>query len=183
LPGVDIRIVDEQGVPVEPGVAGAIEVRGPGVFTEYWQRPEATRQAFREGWFRTGDEAIVEREAYRLLGRSSVDIIKTGGFKVSAWEIEDRCRQHPAVEDCAVVGLDDAEWGQRICAALQMQDGARGDAAAVGDWLSRQLAPYKVPREYRVVDTLPRNVMGKVVKAEVRALFAKPGGNPEPQGQ
>src|SRR5690606_9800180 len=105
LPGVDVRIVDEAGTPVAQGVPGELEVRGPCVFLEYWQRPEETAAAFRDGWFRTGDVAVVEQGAYRLLGRTSVDIIKTGGFKVSALEIEEVLRLHPAIQECAVVGV------------------------------------------------------------------------------
>src|SRR5262249_50734603 len=97
LPGVEVRLVDEKGRPVEPGAPGEIEVRGPGVFTEYWRRPESTQQAFRDGWFRTGDVAAVEDGSYRILGRSSVDIIKTGGYKVSALEIEEVLLSHPQI--------------------------------------------------------------------------------------
>src|SRR5204863_2233400 len=119
LPGVEVRLVDEEGQPVAPGTPGEIDVRGATVFLEYWQRPEATRDAFRDGWFRTGDVAVSEHGAYRMLGRSSVDIIKTGGYKVSALEVEEVLRTHPAIAECAVVGVDDPEWGERICAAVE----------------------------------------------------------------
>ena len=99
---------------------------GPQVFAEYWGRPEATAEAFTDGWFRTGDVAVHEPDGYRLLGRSSVDIIKTGGEKVSALEIEEVLRTHPAVADCAVVGLDDPEWGQRVAAAVVPAAGRGG---------------------------------------------------------
>ena len=118
LPGVAVRLVDEEGREVTPGTPGEIQVRGPSVFREYWRRPEATEAAFRDGWFRTGDIAVVEKGSYRILGRSSVDIIKTGGYKVSALEIEEALREHPAVRELAVVGLPDPEWGERIGAAL-----------------------------------------------------------------
>jgi len=90
--------------------AGEIEVRGATVFLEYWRRPDATAEAFRDGWFRTGDVAVLENGAYRVLGRSNVDIIKTGGFKVSALEVEEVLRTHPAIAECAVVGVEDPEW-------------------------------------------------------------------------
>src|SRR5207248_2058122 len=106
LPGVNVRIVD-----------GELEIRGAGVFLEYWRRPVETRNAFHDGWFRTGDEAVVEDGSYKLLGRRNTDIIKTGGYKVSALEVEDAIRAHPGVIDCAVVGIPDAEWGERVCAA------------------------------------------------------------------
>ena len=171
LPGIDVRLVDDAGAPVGEGVTGELEVRGPGVFLEYWQRPEETRTAFRDGWFRTGDVAIVERGAYRLLGRTSVDIIKTGGFKVSALEIEEVLRQHPDIADCAVVGVDDMEWGERVAAAVELRSGAALSLDALQRWADTMLAPYKLPRLLEVVSTLPRNAMGKVVKPDVARLF------------
>ena len=111
LPNVEVRLVDEGGRPVASGSPGEIEVRGPGVFAEYWGKPDATYDAFRDGWFRTGDTAIVENGVYRILGRTNIDILKTGGHKVSALEIEEALRQHPAITECAVVGIPDPEWG------------------------------------------------------------------------
>ena len=107
LPGVEVRLVDDEGVEVPDGSAGELEIRGPNVFLEYWRRPEDTAQAFHGDWFRTGDLAVVEGGSYRLLGRLSVDIIKTGGFKVSALEIEEVLRTHPCIAECAVVGVAD----------------------------------------------------------------------------
>lgn len=153
LPGVEVRMVE-----------GEIEVRGPGVFAEYWRRPDETRTAFRDGWFRTGDVAVVEDGAYRLLGRTSTDILKTGGYKVSALEIEDAIREHPSVADCAVIGTPDDEWGQRVCAVVELRAGQTLTLDALQNALKATLAPYKVPRELRIVDALPRNAMGKVNK-------------------
>jgi malonyl-CoA/methylmalonyl-CoA synthetase len=172
LPGVDTRIVDDGGAPTAAGISGELEVRGPCVFHEYWQRPDETRAAFRNGWFRTGDVAVVEDGSYRLLGRTSVDIIKTGGYKVSALEIEEIVREHPAVADCAIVGVADVDWGERVCAAVEL----RPDASALTidelqDWTKLRLAPYKCPKGLKCVEALPRNAMGKVVKTEVRQLF------------
>jgi malonyl-CoA/methylmalonyl-CoA synthetase len=177
LPGVSVRLVAPDGGEAPPGTPGEIEVRGPTVFTEYWQRPAETAAAFRDGWFRTGDVAVVEDGAYRLLGRSSIDILKTGGFKVSALEIEDALRQHPGVLDCAVVGVDDEEWGQRVCAAVERRPDAPLSAAALEAWLGDRLAPYKRPRAWRVVETLPRNAMGKVVKPDVARWFSDSGSS------
>ena len=111
------------GREVEPGTPGELEVRGPSVFLEYWRRPEETAAAFRDGWFRTGDVAVVEGGSYRLLGRTSVDIIKTGGFKVSALEIEEVLRTHPAIAECAVVGVSDEDWGECVSAAVELRHG------------------------------------------------------------
>ena len=171
LPGMEVRLVDEQGVPVADGTPGEIEVRGSNVFLEYWGRPEATREAFRDGWFRTGDVAVLEGGAYRILGRTSVDIIKTGGYKVSALEIEEVLRTHPAIAECAVVGVADAEWGERVAAAVELRPGRELDLASLKGWAREQLAPYKIPRELRVVAALPRNAIGKVVKPDIAALF------------
>src|SRR6266496_1279237 len=170
LPGVEARLVAEQGGAGAPGTPGELEVRGPGVFLEYWRRPEATTAAFRDGWFRSGDVAVVEDGAYRLLGRSSVDISKSGGYKISALEIEAVLRTHPAVAECAVVGVEDPEWGEKICAAVEPR-GAEPTLAELQAWARERLAPYKLPRALRYVAALPRNAMGKVMKPEVAALF------------
>lgn len=171
LPGVEIRLVDEHGTPVPDGAPGEIEVRGPNVFLEYWERPDDTREAFRDGWFRTGDVASVEQGAYRILGRTSVDIIKTGGFKVSALEIEEVLRRHPAVAECAVVGVPDIEWGERVSAAVELRPACSLSLEELQGWARTQLAPYKVPQALHAVAALPRNAMGKVVKPDVAALF------------
>jgi len=176
LPGVELRLVDEQGQPVAPGTPGGIEVRGPGVFAEYWGRPEATRDAFRDGWFCTGDTAVVENGAYRILGRTSIEILKTGGHKVSALEIEEALRAHPAVAECAVVGVPDAEWGERVAAALVLKAGSAVDLASLRSWAKDFLAPYKVPSRLLVLDALPRNAMGKVTKPAIQAMFQTAGG-------
>jgi malonyl-CoA/methylmalonyl-CoA synthetase len=171
LPGVEVRLVDEQGNPVPDGTPGEIEVRGPGVFLEYLGRPEETRAAFRDGWFKTGDVAVHDSEGFKILGRKSVDIIKTGGYKVSALEIEDVLRTHPDVADCAVVGVPDAEWGEMVCAAVVPHAGRTLEETKLRTWVGRELALYKVPRRVLVVEALPRNAMGKVVKPELVALF------------
>ncbi len=176
LPQVQVRLVDEAGSPVPPGTPGEIEVRGRTLFLEYWGRPEETRAAFRDGWFRTGDLAVLEDGAFRILGRTSLDILKTGGYKVSALEIEACLRAHPSVADCAVVGLPDPEWGERVAAAVVPRERAALDPEELREWSRDRLAPYKVPRSLKVVDDLPRNAMGKVLKPELRTLFWNPHG-------
>ena len=171
LPGVDVRLVDEDGHDVAEGTPGELEVRGPAVCLEYWQRPDESRDAFRDGWFRTGDVAVRENGSFRLLGRSNVDIIKTGGFKVSALEIEEILRTHPAIAECAVVGVHDEDWGERVSAAVELRNGASLSLDELQQWAKVQLAPYKVPRALQAVPALPRNAMGKVVKPEVAGLF------------
>jgi malonyl-CoA/methylmalonyl-CoA synthetase len=171
LPSVEVQLVGENGKPVAPGTPGEIEVRGPSVFAEYWAKPEATRDAFRDGWFRTGDTAVVENGIYRILGRTSIDILKTGGHKVSALEIEEALREHPAIAECAVVGVPDPEWGERVAAAVVLHDGDALDLPSLRTWAKELLAAYKLPSRLLALDALPRNAMGKVMKPAVVALF------------
>ena len=173
LPTVAVRLVDEEGLPVGPGIDGEIEVKGPSVFKEYWRRPAATAEAFRDGWFRTGDVAVTDGGSYRILGRQSVDIIKTGGEKVSALEIEEVLRSHAAIQDCAVIGIEDAEWGERVAVAAVPADGANPDLEELRAFARQRLAPYKLPRQLLIVDDLPRNALGKVVKPDLKSLFAE----------
>lgn len=171
LPQVDVRLVDETGAIVPAATPGEIQVKGPTVFLEYWQNPEATANAFRSGWFCTGDVGIVEHDSYRILGRMSVDIIKTGGYKVSALEIEEVLRTHPLIQECAVVGVADPEWGERVCAAIVLQPEQNLTLEAFRSWAKERLAVYKVPTRLLTVAELPRNVMGKVMKPTVVDLF------------
>jgi malonyl-CoA/methylmalonyl-CoA synthetase len=169
LSGVDVRRLSESGTEVADHEPGEIEVRGPNVFSEYWNRPQETAASFHDGWFRTGDIAVVENGDFRILGRSSVDIIKTGGYKVSALEIEDVLRTHPSIRDCAVVGIADDQWGERVavCAVCV----GTLDLETLRQWGKQQLASYKVPTLLCLRDELPRNAMGKVQKRFVQQLF------------
>lgn len=171
LPGVEVKLADEKGKsPVAEGTAGEIHVRGAGTFLEYWGEPEVTERAFDEkGWFRTGDIAVREDGAYRILGRSSIDIIKTGGYKVSALEVEEVLRRHPLVEQCAVVGLEDSVWGERVCAALVLKEEVTAETLRL--WSREFLAPYKIPTKILVLDDLPRNALGKVTKPDLVQMF------------
>ena len=170
LPEVEVRLVDENGL-VPTGTPGEIQVKGPGVFIEYWQNPQATAKAFQDGWFCTGDTAVIENGSYRILGRMSVDIIKTGGYKVSALEIEEVLRSHPDIQECAVVGVADIEWGERVCAALVLQGSKPLTLESFRSWAKERLAVYKVPTQILIVEELPRNAMGKVTKPTVVELF------------
>jgi len=172
LPLVDVQLVDDDGVTVAPGAPGEIWVKGPNVFLEYWQRPEATRESFsQDGWFITGDVAIVEDGYYRIMGRKSMDIIKSGGYKISALEIEEVLRTHPCIEDCAVVGIPDDEWGELIVAALVINQ-PELDTQKLHPWLREKMAAYKTPRKYCILPELPRNAMGKVVKTTLKEMLA-----------
>jgi len=172
LPGVEVRLIDDDGSEVFGDQPGEIQVKGPTVFLEYWDRPEDTDSAFTsDGWFRTGDTGGVEQGRYRILGRSSVDILKTGGEKVSALEIEDVLLGHHAISEAAVVGIDDPEWGQRVVAVVVASDPVESEE--LRDWVKGRLAPHKVPKEFHFTDSLPRNPMGKTVKPDVVRMVSE----------
>lgn len=170
LPGVQVRLCDEQDSEVVD-LPGEIQVRGNNVFKEYWQRPEETSKAFSsDGWFRTGDVAEIDKDGYyKILGRSSQDIIKSGGYKISAIEIEEVLRTYPGIHDCSVVGLADDEWGEVIAAGIVASNSF--DQLKLNEWLPSQLSKYKLPRKFLMLSELPRNAMGKVIKNELKKLF------------
>jgi malonyl-CoA/methylmalonyl-CoA synthetase len=174
LPGVEVRLADKNGETVlEEGLSGEIWVRGQSVFKEYWRQEEVTQASFQDGWFRTGDMAVVENGYYRILGRSSVDIIKTGGYKVSALEIEEVLRLHPCIKECAVVGVADDEWGERVSTVVVLQPDCSLQLEALRNWAADKLVKYKIPSQLLVVEELPRNAMGKVRKPELKGLFGR----------
>ncbi len=171
LQGVEVKIVDEEFKTAKPGVPGELLIKGNTVFKEYWNKPEATAKEFIEdGWFKTGDVVVVENGYIRIMGRKSVDIIKSGGYKISALEIEEVLRTYPTIVDCAVIGIDDEEWGELIVAALVVDDKSI-NFEALNKWLRQKIAAYKTPRKYLLVEDLPRNAMGKVTKNVVKKLF------------
>lgn len=173
LPGVEVRLRSEGDETIDAeGEPGEVQVKGPAVFREYWNLPGITAASFEDGWFRTGDMALVEDGYYRILGRLSVDIIKSGGYKLSALEIEAALLDHPAIRECAVVGLEDETWGETVAVAAVLEaDLALKDLRR---WGQARLSPYKLPRHLLRVESLPRNAMGKVAKREVGKLFVKP---------
>lgn len=171
LPGVEMRLVDAHNIPVGANEPGEYQFKGPSVFKEYWQNPEATQKAFTDdGWFITGDIGLLNNGLYKILGRDSVDIIKSGGYKISALEIEDVLRKFEGVKDCAVVGLPDEEWGEVVSACL-ISDLETLDTTEISDWLKAYLPAYKIPRKYIIQKELPRNVLGKVTKNELKKMF------------
>ena len=159
------------------GEKGEIQVQGPNVFKEYWGKPESTAASFtKDGWFKTGDIAIFENGAYRILGRNSVDIIKSGGYKISALEIEEVLRTHSAIKECGVVGIPDEEWGEIIAASLVINQETI-DFKNIKNWLKEQLPAYKIPKRFIIQEDLPRNVMGKVTKMELKKIFLTQNNN------
>jgi len=180
LPTVACRLTNEAGTIVEGEGSGELQVNGPSVFRAYWNKPEASAAAFDGLWFRTGDLAKRDSNGgYRILGRLSVDLIKTGGFKVAAPEIEETLLEHPAISECAVVGVPDPLWGQQVAAALVLRPGHALTLEGLRAWTRERLAVYKVPGRMMVMETLPRNAMGKVIKPDLVALFNANEGEPD----
>lgn len=168
LAGVDVRLVDEAGAPVEDDSIGELEVRGPNLFSGYLNRPDATAEAMRDGWFRTGDMATRSADGYlRLVGRKATDLIKSGGYKIGAGEIENALLEHPGVAEVAVAGRPDDDLGERVVAWVVPTAGASPDTDELAEHVSRLLNPAKRPRTVHLVDELPRNDMGKVLKREL----------------
>jgi malonyl-CoA/methylmalonyl-CoA synthetase len=171
LSGVSVKLVNENYEEVSSDEPGEILVKGKNVFNEYWNKPEATAKEFTaDGWFKTGDVAVVEEGYYRIMGRNSVDIIKSGGYKISALEIEEELRKYNGILDCAVIGIPNDEWGELIVSALVVED-KNINLDELNKWLREKMAAYKTPRKYLLVDELPRNAMGKVTKNDVKKLF------------
>ena len=173
LAGIQIRIADEENQPLPAGQTGEIQVKGSNVFQEYWNKPEATQKTFTpDGWLKTGDVAVLVDGYYRILGRNSVDIIKSGGYKISALEIEEVLRKYPPIKDCGVVGVPNEEWGEIVAASLILQPPTTEiDIPTLQQWLRDKLPSYQLPRKYMIQEDLPRNVMGKVTKKALVKLF------------
>ncbi|UZJ32583.1 acyl-CoA synthetase [Streptomyces endophytica] len=177
LPGVYVRLVDDAGQAIEGGdgeTVGEIQVRGPNLFVEYLNRPDATAAAFDGGWFRTGDMAVRDAAGnYRIVGRRATDLIKSGGYKIGAGEIENALLAHPGVAEAAVTGVPDEDLGERIVAWVVAERGPDAgpppSAEELADHVARQLAPHKRPRTVHFLDALPRNDMGKILKRELHA--------------
>ena len=167
LTGMETRLLHDDGSPAphDGETIGRLQVRTPAMFDGYLNRPDATADAFEPGgWYRTGDAAVIDPAGmHRIVGRESVDLIKSGGYRVGAGEIETALLGHPGVDEVAVVGLPDADLGQRIVAFVVGD--ARPDELI--EYVAQQLSTHKRPREVRLVESLPRNAMGKVLKKEL----------------
>ena len=174
LDGVEVRVCGEDGadLPADDATIGDVLVRGPSLFEGYLGRPDATADAHRDGWFATGDLGTLAPDGYlRLVGRRSTDLIKSGGYRIGAGEVESALLEHPAVAEAAVLGVPDEDLGERIVAWVVTREGASVDEQELIDHVARSLTAHKRPRAVRFVDALPRNAMGKVQKAALpRAL-------------
>lgn len=179
---VQARCVDENGDDVPPGTPGEVMYRSPQLLTGYWENPEATAEAFRDGWFRSGDLAVRDEQGYYTIVDRIKDVINTGGVLVASREVEDALYAHPAVGEVAVIGVPDEKWIEAIVAVVVLRDGA-GSAGAGGAGSSvtadeliahakSRLSGFKVPKAVHLVDELPRNASGKLLKRVLRDEFA-----------
>lgn len=175
LPGVEVRLLDDDGDDLAPEDSlsiGEIHVRGPNVFSGYLNRPEATEEALVDGWFKTGDLATRDLDGYvKIVGRRATDLIKTGGYKVGAGEVETALLEHPGVAEAAVLGQADDDLGEIIVACVVPRSGVELEEQELADHVASLLSPHKRPRRALFVEELPRNAMGKVLKPALRDLL------------
>ena len=170
LPGVEVRLINDEGLPIIGDDPGEIQIKGDNVFKTYWNNKTATEASFQDDWFKTGDVAILKDNNYKILGRNSMDIIKSGGYKISAIEIEEILLSHDRILECAVVGLPDEEWGEVVTAFLVIKKDL--DLTQLSNWLKTKLPAYKLPRGFQILEVLPRNALGKVTKNKLKELLA-----------
>ena len=169
LPGVTVQLFDEDDNPISADeTPGEIRMQGENVFKEYWNKPEATEESFRDGWFCSGDIAVIEDGYIRIMGRSSIDIIKSGGYKLSALEIEGVLLTHDDINEVAVIGVQDDTWGESVAAVVGLRDGASLEYSDLKQWCKGKMSAYKIPKKLRILDALPRNAMGKVTKPALK---------------
>jgi long-chain acyl-CoA synthetase len=166
LPGLEVRVVDEQGDDVADGDPGEIVIRGPNVFQGYWNRPQESEECFRDGWFRTGDVAYRDEDGYLLIVDRSKDLVIVSGFNVFPKEVEDALVTHPKVAECAVIGVADDRTGEAIKALVVLREEA--SEKELLEHCRTRLARFKVPREIEFVDSLPHHITGKVLRRRLR---------------
>lgn len=172
LPGVDCELFDENdSLITEEAVAGEIRIKGDNVFLEYWDNATATKESFKDSWFCTGDVAVLEDGYYRIMGRSSVDIIKSGGYKLSALEIEGVLLTHDDIEEVAVIGVEDDTWGEAVTAFVAVKAGTSLEYEALKEWCDGRMSSYKIPKSLILIEALPRNAMGKVTKPVLKEML------------
>ena len=164
---VEIRLVDGEDHDVPHGEVGEIIIRGPNVMKGYWQRPEATAEAVRDGWFHTGDLARVDEEGFLFIVDRKKDLIIRGGYNVYPREIEEVLYEHPAVAEAAVIGQPHPAHGEEVAAAVALKPGAAVTASELRDYVKSQVAAYKYPRHVWLVDTLPKGATGKIQKRDI----------------
>jgi acyl-CoA synthetase (AMP-forming)/AMP-acid ligase II len=171
--GTEIRVVDGHGVDAPAGDSGEVVIRGAGVTPGYLSNPEANAEAFREGWFRTGDRGAFENGYLRLQGRIK-EMILRGGENISPYEIEDVLLAHPAVSDAVCFAVEDELYGEEVSAAVVVR--GEVDERVLRDYCLERLAPFKVPKTIRIVSQIPRTATGKLQRRRVGALLAETDG-------
>jgi len=172
LPGVTVGLFNDKHEHItEQNMPGEIRIRGANVFLEYWDNPQATEKSFVDGWFCTGDVAVIDKGYYRIMGRSSIDIIKSGGYKLSALEIEGVLLTHEKIEEVAVIGAPDETWGEAVTAFVVLSPSASLSQENLKTWCDGRMSAYKIPKKLKILDSLPRNAMGKVTKSDLKKLL------------
>jgi long-chain acyl-CoA synthetase len=168
LPGVEMNVVDDEGRELAPGEVGEIVIRGYNVMKGYWNRPEVTAEAIRDGWFHSGDLARVDEDGYFFIVDRKKDMIIRGGYNVYPREIEEVLYEHPAVREAAVIGVPHPELGEEVAAAVVLHDGSSPDPDELRDFVSNRVAAYKYPRRIWFVDDLPVGPTGKILKRKIK---------------
>ena len=164
-----MKVVDDDGKEVEQGEVGEIVIKGHNVMKGYWNRPEATEEAIRDGWFHTGDMAKVDEDGYFFIVDRKKDLIIRGGYNVHPREIEEVLYEHPAILEAAVIGVPHDELGEEVGAAVVLKEGEQLDADEVKQYVKDEVAAYKYPRQVWFMDELPKGPTGKILKREIEA--------------
>jgi acyl-CoA synthetase (AMP-forming)/AMP-acid ligase II len=172
-PGLDLKIAGEDGAQVPRGEVGEILIRSPAVMKGYWNKPDATRAAIRDGWMLTGDAAYMDGDGYVFIHDRVKDMIRTGGESVYPAEVENALFGHPAIADAAVIGVPDDMWGEAVKALVVLKPGAPGDAGDIIAWARARIAHFKTPKSVDFVEAIPRNITGKILRRELREPYWK----------
>lgn len=169
IPVVELEVVDPDGNPLPPGEIGEVVIRGDHVMAGYWNQPELTAQTVRDGWLHTGDGGYLDEDGYLYIADRLKDMIITGGENVYSAEVENALASHPAVSSCAVIGVPDEEWGERVHAVIVLRAGFASTAEEIRAYAKTLIAGYKAPRTVVFVDEMPLSATGKILKRELRA--------------
>ncbi len=173
MPAVELKIVAADGAEVPRGAVGEVVIRSPVVMKGYWNKPDATLAAIRDGWMSTGDAAYMDEDGYVFIYDRVKDMIRTGGESVYPAEIENALFGHPAIADAAVIGVPDDTWGEAVKALVVLKPGTPQDAADIIAWTRERIAHFKTPRSVDFVDAIPRNITGKILRRELREPYWK----------
>ena len=171
--GTEVRVVDENGNDVKPGEIGEVTGKGANVMKGYWKMPEASAEAIRDGWLHTGDLGTVDEGGYVYILDRTKDMIISGGENIYSREVEEVLHKHPAVADAAVIGVPHEQWGETVKAIIVLREGKQATEEEIIDFTRQYLAGFKRPRSVEFIDSLPRNLSGKVLKKVLREPYWK----------